>query len=127
MLEAPKVFICAAFHELGSRLPGTQLLPEKEYATRTSARISSETIDAGTSTSRFKTRRFKTLKSVHGRQKGRASHATTGCNTWMGRIGWAVRRTAPVWHGRGPGAPDTAAFGQDVLPCGRAGLRQSSG
>src|SRR5947209_2305728 len=99
MLEAPKVFICAAFHELGSRLPGTQLLPEKEYATRTSARISSETINAATSTSRFRTHRSKALKSTHGRHKGRTSHATTGCNTWMGRIwpkcGRVTRRPSP--------------------------------
>src|SRR5207249_11518762 len=59
--------------------------------------------------------------------KGRRSHATTGCNTWMDRSGRAVRRTAAVWLGRGPDAPDTAPVRQDVLPRGRAGLRQSAG
>src|SRR6267378_1742430 len=51
-------------------------------------------------------------------------HATARDDTGIRRIGWAVRRTPAVWPGRGPGAPDTAPFRQDVLPCGRAGLRQ---
>src|SRR5438874_12092075 len=94
-------------HSLGAS--STRHSPQKEHATRTSARISSETINAATSTSRFKTHHSKTLKS-------RSNHATTGGHTWMGGIGWAVRRTAAVWHGRGPGAQTQPPQGKTYFP-----------